>query len=123
MDAAIVLEPRKDAVAVDLGRSLAHTARTLEARHVDHGKGPALERGVRAVHLKHLRGEEAGLLAASARTHLENHVAVVDVVVRHEARTQVGVELGELRLDAQNVLLSQRTQLRVAARPRRLGHE
>ena len=104
--AALELEPREDAAALDLGDDLLVAAGRALA-FGDDLDPPALELGVARIHAEEVAGEERGLVAARAGADLEDGALLVRLVLRQEQDAQV------LRRPLERLLGAR------AARPRR----
>ena len=119
VDAALVLEPAVDPVALDADDHLADALSHLAQRH--HLHLPALAFGEAAVHPEEIGGEVAGLLAAGAGADLEDDVLLVVRVLGQEQHLDLGEQRFSTGCQPGQLLGGQRRHLGVAAFGQLLG--
>ncbi len=110
--AGLELEARIGTVAADLGDDLL-VAAGLGVGRGHHLQLPATPLGIAGIHPEQVGGEQRRLLAPGAGTDLEDHVAVVVRIARHEQRTEGRLELGGADLEARELVAGHRSDLLV----------
>ncbi len=112
VDAALVLQPAVDLVALDGGD---HFFQPSDGRRAgrEHFHFPALRLGEAGVHPEELLGEEGGLVAAGAGADLDQHVLFVVRVLGQEQQLQLLFELPFPLLEPGQLLVGQLLHLRV----------
>jgi hypothetical protein len=106
VDATFVFEPRVRPASADLEDDFFETADAGVVSVDDLGR-PMMSFGIAGVHPEKVRREEGGLVAAGATPNLDDDVAFVIRVARHEQLAKLGQKRIGTRLELGNLLPSQ----------------
>ena len=110
MRARLETQPRVGALADDAADHLA-VAAVLARILGDEFDGPAVALGVARVHAQKVAREDRRLVAAGTRTDLEEDVALIVRVLRHEQFAQCGFVGGDCAFEAARFLIAESAQL------------